>query len=103
MQLSQSFKPHNQVDYYPLPNGYADVFLHRNEETEKDDDDNTIYIAEEVYFQVAQSVTKEDIEENFDYMWNDAEVITKEPSAEERLEALERAMLDLILGGGISG
>ncbi len=34
MQISQSHKPHNRVDYYPLPNGYVDVFLHKNERTE---------------------------------------------------------------------
>lgn len=102
MQLSHKPIPHNKVDYYLLPNGYADVFLHRNEKIEVDEDGNIQYVAEEVYFQIEDSVTKEDIELNFDYMWTDAE---KEPIAEptdkERLQALEQAMLELILGGVI--
>ena len=68
MQLSYKDKPHNKLDYFALPNGYADVFLHRNEKIETDDEGNTQYIAEETYFQIEQSVTKEQIESNFDYM-----------------------------------
>jgi len=32
-------------------------------------------------------------------MWNDAENTFTEPTAEERLQALESAMLEMILGG----
>ena len=102
MQLSYKPVPHKKVDYYLLPNGYADVFLHRNEKMETNEEGDVQYVAEEVYFQVDQSITKEQIELNFDYMWADAE---KEPIAEptdkERLQALEQAMLELILGGVI--
>lgn len=83
MRLSHKDKSHNRVDYFPLPNGYADVFLHANEVEEIDNDGNKQYVAEEVYFQIEQTVNKEQIEANFDFMWNDAENITVEPSAEE--------------------
>lgn len=83
MQLSYRYKPHNKVDYFPLPNGYADVFLHKNERTEVDGDGNNQYVAEEVHFQIEQSVTKEQIEENFNFMWNDAENIKIEATLEE--------------------
>lgn len=73
MQISYSPKPHNRVDYYPLQNGYADVFLYRNKVEQTDEDSNPIYVAEEVYFQIHQSISKEDIESNFNYMWEDAE------------------------------
>ena len=73
MQLSYKPTPHNQVDYYHLPTGYADVFLHRNERTETCEEGGMQYVAEEVYFQIHQSVTKQQIEGNFDYMWEDAE------------------------------
>lgn len=99
MQLSYSPKPHNRVDYFPLPNGYADVFLHRNEKMETDEDGNIQYVAEEVYFQIEQTVTKEMIEENFDYMWQDAERVKVEPTLEERVQALETLELERILGG----
>jgi len=99
MQISYSPKPHNMVDYYPLPNGYADVFMHRNERTETDEDGNTVYAAEEAYLRVSQDITKKHIENNFGHMWNDAENTFTEPTAEERLQALESAMLEMILGG----
>ena len=99
MQTSYSPKPHNRVDYYPLANGYADVFLHRNETEEADEDGSLVYKAEEVYFQIEQAVTKEQIEQNFDYMWQDTEHPKATPTADERLEALEQAMLELVLGG----
>lgn len=83
MRLSYKDKQHNRVDYFPLPNGYADVFLHKNEVEETDNDGNKQYVAEEVYFQIEQVVTKEQIEANFNYMWNDAESVIIETSVEE--------------------
>lgn len=101
MQVSYSPKPHNRVDYYPLPNGYVDVYLHKDERTETDEDGNVVYITEEVYFQVKQEVTKEQIENDFNYFWEDADMKLDKPTAEERLEALESAVLDMILGGTV--
>lgn len=100
MQIAQSHKPFNRVDYYPLGNGYADVFLHRNEVQERDEEGSIIYNAEEVYFQIEDTVTKEQIEENFDFMWEDVEKEpTQEPTLEERLQALEVMELERILRG----
>lgn len=100
MQIAQSHKPFNRVDYYVLGNGYVDVFLHRNEMQETDEEGNISYKAEEVYFQIEDKVSKEQIEENFDFMWNDAEKeLVKEPTLEERLQALEAMELERILGG----
>ena len=99
MQLSYKDKKHNKVDYFALPNGYADVFLHKNEFEEVDSEGNTQYVAEEVYFQVEQTITKEQIENNFDFMWNDAENVITEPTVEERLQALEMLELERLLGG----
>lgn len=96
MQLSRSPKTNNAVDYYLLPNGSVDVFLHRNETTELDDEENVVYIAEEVYFQVDQSVTKEYIESNFDLMWQDSETKVEVLTVVDRLVALEEAMMALI-------
>lgn len=90
MQLSHKDKPHNKIDYYPLPNGNVDVFLHRNEKIETDEEGNAQYVAEEVYLQVEQSVTKENIEENFDTMWNNAEKEKVVLTDEERLLLLEK-------------
>lgn len=101
MKVSRSPKTHNVVDYYPLPNGKADVFLHSNETTEvvKDEEGNegTVYVAEEVYFQVDKSVTKEQVEANFDKMWNNAENPVCEPSLEERTKSLEDTVLALMM------
>lgn len=113
MQISYSPKPHNRVDYFPLPNGHADVFLHRNETTETDEEGNIQYVAEEVYFQIEQSVTKETIEENFDYMWHDAEKdkveLTELDIMQQKLSqqdaVIEEILFDIIpsLLGGIGG
>jgi hypothetical protein len=100
MQLSYKPVPHKKVDYYLLPNGYADVFLHRNEKMETNEEGDVQYVAEEVYFQVDQSVTKEQIELNFEYMWVDAEKEhVVEPTEKERIKALEDAIVFLTLGG----
>ena len=99
MQLSYKDKKHNKVDYFALPNGYADVFLHKNEFEEVDSEGNAQYVAEEVYFQVEQTITKEQIENNFDFMWNDAENVITEPTVEERLQALEMLELERLVGG----
>lgn len=101
MQLSYRDKSHNKVDYFPLPNGYADVYLHRNELIEINQEGDEQYIAEEVYFQVEQSVTKEQIELNFDFMWNDAEKVIEEPTQEDRLAELENTILFLLMNGGV--
>ena len=90
MELSYSNKSHERIAYYPLSNGYADVFLHRNETTVEDEDGGIQYVAEEVYFQIKQSVTKEMIEESFEQYWeNKGEVVVKDVSAEYRLLMLE--------------
>lgn len=83
MQLSYKDKPHNKLDYFKLPNGYADVFMRRNERVEVDEEGNKRYVAEEIYFQIEQSVTKEIIEQNFDFMWNDVENIKPKLTLEE--------------------
>ena len=104
MQISYKDKPHNKVDYYLLPNGYADVFLHRNETIEttinEEGEEHTQYKSDEIYFQVESSVTKEYIENNFDYMWKETEEKNiKEPTDEERIKAIEDAIIFLTLGG----
>ena len=66
----------------------------------EDEDGGIQYVAEEVYFQIKQSVTKEMIEENFDYMWNDAErEAVSEPTVDERLQMAEDTILFLLMGG----
>ena len=101
MQISYKDRPHNKVDYYPLLNGYADVFLHKNERTETDEEGNTQYVADEVYFQIEQSVTKEQIEKNFENIWNNVvkEKEAEDPALEERIKAIEDAVLFLLTGG----
>lgn len=98
MELSYKDIPHNKIDYFILPNGRADVFLHKNEKTEIDEDDNTVYIAEEVYFQVDRLITKAMIEDDFDSYWEDeGEKVANEPTTEERIEMLEDT-INFLLG-----
>ena len=99
MKISYNSKPHNKVDYFLLPNGYADVFLHKNIKNETDEEGNEVYMADEVYFQIESTVTKEQIEGDFDFWWNDATNTIVEPTLEERIQALEIMELKRILGG----
>lgn len=96
MQISQSNNHYNAVDYYPLPNGKADVFLHRNETAEQDIDGNTVYTVEEVYFRIAQSVTKQDIEANFDMYWGkqEPEELTELEKLKQRIYNAEQIAAD---------
>lgn len=98
MQLSYKDKPHNKVDYYSLPSGLVDVFLHKNEVVELDEDDNKVFIAEETYFQVNKSTTKKDIEENFNLYWeNKGGIKPTELSQGERISMLEDT-INFLLG-----
>lgn len=100
MQLSYKDKPHSKIECFPLPSGYVDVFLHKNEKTEVDEEGNTVYKAEEVYFQTRSNITKEMIEDDFDSYWeNEGERIVNELTATERIETLEDAILFMLMGG----
>lgn len=113
MQLSYSSKPHNKVDYFPLPNGFADVFLHKNQMTETDEEGNICYVAEEVYFQIEQTVTQKQIEDNFDYWWKDAEKDKVEPTEldilQQKLNQQDAVIEEILFGiipsllGGMGG
>lgn len=98
MQIAQSHKPFNKVDYYPLQNGAVDVYLHKNDTQEIDEDGNTIHKTEEVYFQVKDSITKSTIEDDFDSYWeNEGERIVNELTTTERIEMLEDT-INFLLG-----
>lgn len=98
MELSYKDIPHNKIDYFVLHNGRVDVFLHKNEETELGEDGNTVYVAEEVYFQVDSLTTKDMIEEKFDSYWeNEGERVVEEATTEERVEMLEDT-INFLLG-----
>lgn len=93
MQITQSHKPFNKVDYYPLSNGYVDVFLHKTETQETDEDGGIFFKAEEVYFQVSNTITKQDIEEGFDFYWKNEGAELEEGTLRE--EVIEDYLLDL--------
>lgn len=98
MYLSYNTQPHKLIDYCPLPNGKVDVFLRRNEKMEENKDGETVYVAEEVYFQVDYDISESEVTANFDFYWTQTGV--KKPSDDERLKVLEEAMLEMLLGGG---
>lgn len=111
MSTTQSHKTFNRVDYYSLGNGYADVFMHKNETQNVDEEGNTIYKADEVYFQIEDSTTKEIIEQNFDFMWEDAnrghtpeltleEMVIEHGNKIVTLEETLEETLEVLFGGG---
>lgn len=101
MRLSHKNDSHNKIEYFPLPCGKVDVFLHKNEIVEIDEDENKVYVAEEVYFQVGNHVRLEDVEEDFEKYWiNQGELTFSTPSTEDRVDELENILL-MVLGGEI--
>lgn len=98
MQLSYKDKPHNKIEYYSLPSGLVDIFLHKNEVVELDEEDNEVFIAEEIYFQVNKSTVRKSIEENFDLYWDNQGVVESvELSQGERISMLEDT-INFLLG-----
>lgn len=95
-----SDKP-DQIKYMPLHDGRADVWLRKNitevTETTDEGESSTAYTADEVYLRT--SVSKETIEANFDEYYSEAESEssgdTEEITIEERITALEAAMIEL--------
>ena len=97
---SYSTAKQDRISYYPLPDEMADVYLRKELAPEQDNEGNTVFVYDEVHFAVSQDITKTQIEDNFDLLFEDAEALNhKEPSLEERLEALEIMELERILGG----
>lgn len=88
---SKSNKPYDAVEYYLLGDGFADVYLHKNQTISRDEEGNEWYEVDEVYFKIEESVSKEAIEKNFEYMWEDAINVKIETTAtiEERVAATE--------------
>jgi hypothetical protein len=80
----------SKISYFPVGK-YADVYLRKNEREYKNEEGQTFYEYDELSFKTTAKLSE--IEENFDKYWQ------KEPTAEERLAVLEKAMLGVILGG----
>jgi len=97
MKISYKDQPHKKINYYPIRNNTADVFLHKNETVEKDEEGNKIYKAEEVYFNVKREITKENIELNFESFWENEGISKSEHLSEvERIAQLEDAVENII-------
>ena len=92
----------NTIDYMELPDGRADVWLRKDITETVDGEENTCWECEEVSFRT--NLTQEEIEENFDEIFeNGAPIVDEETQEEvadgitlaERVEALEEAVLYL--------
>ena len=106
MKLSYNNKPYNKIDYYLLPNGLVDVFLHKNEFIETDKEGNKTHVAEEVYFQVESNITKDTIIIDFEKYWdNEGIVKVEEIELKDRMTNTEidvvtlQETIDTIFGG----
>lgn len=97
MRVQYADKP-DKIQYMPLPDGMADVWLRKNIEKQTGEMDSaqyTYYEADEVYFRTND--TKAQIESDFEKYFE--ENLPKPPkpvvSDSERIAALEAAVLDL--------
>lgn len=79
-----------KISYFPVGK-YADVYLRKNEREYKNEEGQTFYEYDEITFKTIAILSE--VEANFDKYWQ------KEPTAEERLDILEKAMLEVVLGG----
>lgn len=85
------------VTYMPLPEGGADVWLTKNAVQIAGGEDAGAWEADEVYLRTTMS--RADIEENFDALFGRDELLTDSQSdVETRIADLEEAM-NLILTG----
>ena len=87
--------------YMLLGNGQADVWINKFINKEKSEEDgSTSFIYEQNEFRVdADEVTEEMIKDNpMDYL--DYSNIAEEVSIEDRVSAIEDAVMELIIGGG---
>ena len=84
--------------YFPLNNGYADVFIYKFiEELTNEEDGSVSYVYEMNEFRVKQDEITEEMVKNNPLKWIDYKKI--EYSDKERIEALEDALNSLILNG----
>lgn len=100
-----------QVSVVVRPDGVTEVRLTKNQQTMTDDDGSPRYEAEEVYLELDPRPLYglvEEIKDDFHWWWDEGvswaekkKLQFESPSQDERIAALEMAMLDLILGGGV--
>lgn len=83
MQTSYANEKPSRLEYMPLPDGQADVWLRINIREEQDEDGGFVWAAEENYFRTAW--TREYIEEHFDELLEYDPTPVPEPSTEELL------------------
>lgn len=93
------------LDYLPLPNGKADVFMRKNIES-AETEDGTVYYADEAYMRITNgSPSQAEIVAGFDEWYDTAAAWqqptpTKKPDTQEaRIAALEEAVEQLKEGG----
>lgn len=98
MKTVYNMKP-DTIQYMPLPDGQADVWLRKNIEETRDEEKNTVWEADEVYFRT--SLDKESIAAAFEAMFLNGgetkinEETTNQPTVEERLDAIEAAIMEI--------
>lgn len=83
----------DKIEYMPLPDGSADVWLRQNISRLADDEG---WSADEAYLRT--TMAKEDVEANFGALFGRDELLTDSKDVETRIADLEEAM-NLILTG----
>ena len=90
------------IDYMPLPDGRADVWLRTDIQEATDEEGNPCWECEEVSFRT--SLSQREIEENFEAIFENGGPVVDEEAEEEvsdgvtlkaRVEALEESQLEM--------
>lgn len=82
---TQSSVEFEKITYMALPDGNADVWLHKNIEQVTDDEGNEMWEADEVYLRTA--LTKSEVSSSFSKIFKDPESYALVVQTEEEAEA----------------
>lgn len=100
MKVYYDTKP-EAVLYQLLPEGNANVYLRKNIEqaersafNENKEEKMTVWTADEK--QLSTTLTKEEVEANFESLYLAADIPA--PTLEERVDALEQALMEVVNG-----
>lgn len=112
IQIAEFSEKPQVVQICRLPEGGTDVWLRQNvshvqlpqEGTEENQAGGEKWTADEAYMRTQEAVTAEEIQADFAAWWEAAAAAGQEeekPSIEDRVTAVEAAMVEILMGGEV--
>ena len=83
-----------KISYFVLPDGkMADVYLRKKLPSEVDAEGEEVFVYDEVTFKISRDITQQQIEENFELLFNDSKALDER---ELPLEEKNRADIEYL-------